>query len=188
LEQQLGSSQLGRGRRLDRACAHPPGRVNLVPAVLRVGDPRANDLDPRALGRHGDPRAVVGDDLDDEVAADAVVAVRKQALVARIWAEVDVDVAVVGLELDVRDRADRDPATALHLQPLRVVDACRRASAAAVRRGRGGRPAEAAGGDVEEEQNPEDRRRPPHRPRVPAAPRSRKSLFRTWARIASART
>ena len=42
-------------------------------------------------------------------------AVREQLFVAGIRAEVDVNVSVVGLELDVRDRPDRDPAAALHL-------------------------------------------------------------------------
>jgi hypothetical protein len=153
--------------------------VDLVPAVLRVGDPRADDLDPRSLGRHGDARAVLRDDLDDEVPAHAAVPVREQVLVAGVGAKVDVDVPVVGLELDVRDRPDRDPAAALHLQPLWVIDAGHRAAAAAVGRGRGGRAAEAAGGDVEEEQNAEDSRRSPHRPSVPAGLRRRKSLFGT---------
>ena len=97
--------------------------MDLVPAVLRVGDPGPDDLDARALRRHGDARAILRDDLDDEVAANAVVPVREQALVARIGPEVDVDVAVVRFEPDVRDGADRDPAAALHLQPLLVVDA-----------------------------------------------------------------
>jgi len=153
--------------------------VDLVPAVLRVGHPRPDDLDPRPLRRHRDPRAVVRDDLDDEVAADASVAIGEEPLVAGIGAEVDVDVAVVGLELDVRDRPDCDAAAALHLEPLRVVDAGRRAAAAAVGRGRRGWAAQAARGHVEEDQNAEDRRRPPHRSRVPAGRRRRKSLFGT---------
>jgi hypothetical protein len=153
--------------------------MDLVPAVLRVGDPGADDLDPRALGRDGDARAVLRDDLDDEVAPDAAVPVREQVLVAGVGAQVDVDVPVVGLELDVRDRSDRDPAAALHLQPLRVVDAGHRAAATAV--GRGGRrgAVQAARGDVEDEQDAENHRRPLHRPSVPAACRRRKSLLRT---------
>jgi hypothetical protein len=153
--------------------------VDLVPAVLRVGDPRADDLDASAFGRNRDARAVLRDDLDDEVAADACIPVRKEQLVPGIGAQVDVDVPVVGLEPDVRHRPDRDAAAALHLQPLRVVDARHRAAAAAVRRGRHSRAAEAAGGDVEEEQNAEERRRPSHRPSVPAGRRRRKSLFGT---------
>jgi hypothetical protein len=188
LEQQLGAAELGLGCRLDRARAHPPRRMDLVPAVLRVRDPRADDLDPRSLRRYGDARTVVRDDLDDEVAAHAAVPVREQPLVARVWTEIDVNIAVVGLELHLRDRADRDPAAALHLQPLRVVDAGHWAAASAVGRGRGRGSAQAAGGDVEEEQNAENRRRPPHRPSVPAASRGRKSLFRTWARLGSTRT
>jgi hypothetical protein len=188
LEQQLGAPELGRGRRLDRARAHPPRRMDLVPAVLRVGDPGADDLDSGALRRHDDARAVLRDDLDHEVAADAAVPIRKQLLVAGVGTKIDVDVPVVGLELHVRHRSDRDSAAALHLQPLRVVDAGHRASAAAVRRGRRRGAAQAAGGDVEEEQNAEDRRRPPHRPSVPAGSCRRKSLFRTWARLRSART
>ena len=179
MEQQLGASQLGRRRRFDRPRAHPPGRMDLVPAVLRIGDPRPDDLDPRAFGRHRDPRTVLRNDLDDEVAANPAVAVGEQALVAWIEPKVDVDVAVVGLELDVGDGADRDPAAALHLQALRVVDARERAAAAAVRRGRRGRPAQAVSRDAEDEQNAENRPRPPHRPRVPASSRGRKSLFRT---------
>jgi hypothetical protein len=179
LEQQLGAPELGLGRRLDCAGAHPPRRVDLVPAVLRVGDPGADDLDARPLRGHGDARAVVRDDLDDEVAADAAVAVREQVLVAGIRPQVDVDIAVVRLEHHVGDRADRDPAAALDLQPLRVVDAGHGTAAAAVGRGRRRGPAQAAGGDVEEEENAENRRRPPHRPSVPAASRRRKSLLRT---------
>jgi len=150
--------------------------------VLRVGDPWADDLDSRALGRHRDARAVLRDDLDDEVAADAVVAVREQMLVAGIGAEVDVDVAVVGLEPHVRDRPDRDAAAAFYLQALRVVHARHWAAAAAVGRGRRARSPQAAGGDIEEERNGDERRGPAHRPRVPAAARHRKSLFGTCLR------
>jgi hypothetical protein len=162
--------------------------MDLVPAMLRVGDPGADDLDPGALRRHDDARAVLRDDLDDEVPADAAVAVREQLLVAGVGTKIDVNVPVVGLELHMGDRSDRDPAAAFHLQPLRVVDAGHRAAAPAVGRWRRRGAAQAAGGDVEEEQNAEDRRRPPHRPSVPAGSGPRKSLFRTWARLRSART
>jgi hypothetical protein len=153
--------------------------MDLVPAVLGVAHPRPDHFDSGALGRHRDARAVLRNDFDHEVAADPRVPVREKALIAGIRPEVDVDVPVVGLELDVRDRSDRDPAAALHLQPLRVVDAGHRAAATAV--GRGGRrgAVQAARGDVEDEQDAENHRRPLHRPSVPAACRRRKSLLRT---------
>jgi hypothetical protein len=52
--------------------------MDLVPAVRRVLDPGADDLDSGALLGDGDPRAVLRDDLDDEVAADPVIPVREQ--------------------------------------------------------------------------------------------------------------
>src|ERR671930_1184707 len=102
--------------------------MDLVPAVLGVLDPRPDHLDARALRRKPDPRAILRDHLDDEVAADALVPVGKELLLARIEPQVDVDVAVVLLELDLPDDADRDAAAALHVQALRVVDARERAT------------------------------------------------------------
>src|SRR5919201_5699500 len=73
LQEKLRAPQLLVGGGLNGAGADPQRRMNLVPAVLGVFDPRAHDLDSRALVRDGHPGAVLGDDLDDEVAADAVV-------------------------------------------------------------------------------------------------------------------
>jgi hypothetical protein len=89
--------------------------VDLVPAVLGVAHPRPDHFDSRALGRDRDARAVLRDDLDHKVAADARVPVREKALIAGIRPEVDMDVPVVGLEHNVRDGPDRHPAAALHL-------------------------------------------------------------------------
>ena len=180
MQQELGAAELGCRGGLDSAGAHPPRWVDLVPAVLHVRDPGADDLDPRAFRGDGDARPVLRDDLDDEVVADLCIPVCEQALVARIRPQVDVHVAVVGLELDLPHRPDRDPAAALHLQPLWVVDAGERAAAAAVGRGRGSVAAEGHGGDVKQEQEAENHRRAPHLPSVPAASRRRKSHF--WTR------
>src|SRR5438034_10456820 len=66
LQEKLRPPQLLGGRRLDRARAHPPGRMDLVPAVLGVFDPRADHLDARSLLGDGDARAVLWDDLHHE--------------------------------------------------------------------------------------------------------------------------
>src|SRR5205085_9326559 len=133
LQEQLDAAELGRRSRLDRTGADPPGGMDLVPAVLGVVDPRADDLDPRALLRDGDPRAVLRDDLDDEVAADAIVPVGEQLFIRRVEMKIDVDVAVVLLEFHLVDGSDRDAAAALHDQSLRVVDAGQRPAPEAVR-------------------------------------------------------
>src|SRR5512133_2604243 len=123
LQQELHGTELGGRGRLDPACTDPPGRVDLVPAVLAVLHPGPDDLDALALVRHRDSRAVLRDQLDDEVAADPGVALSEEPFVAGVESQVDVDVAVVLLENDLADRADDDPATASDPQPLRVVDA-----------------------------------------------------------------
>ena len=86
--------------------------MDLVPAVLVVLDPGPDDLDPRALLGHGHARTVERDHLDDEVAADAVVAVREQRGIVR--PQIDVHVAVVRLEDDFAHGPDYNAATALH--------------------------------------------------------------------------
>ena len=76
-EQPVDAAQLGRRGRLDCTGADPPGRVDLVPAVRSVVDPRADDLDSLSDLRNQDPGAVPGDDLDDERPADPRVAGRE---------------------------------------------------------------------------------------------------------------
>src|SRR5205814_2422 len=93
--------------------------MDLVPAVRGVLDPGPDDLDPRALLGDGDARAVLRNDLHDEVPADPRMAVREPLPVARVGTDLDVDVAVVFLELQLPDRPDRDAAAALHDQTLR---------------------------------------------------------------------
>ena len=171
-------SSVGRGG-LDSAGTDPPCRMDLVPTVLSVGHPRADDLDPRALGRNRDARAVVRDHLDDQVSADPLVAVVEQLFVAGIEAKIEMEVAVVGLGPDLPDRPDHDGAAALHVQALRVVDAGERVPAAAVRRGRGDLPLQAACGGAAGEEDRQNHRRPAHGSRVPVPARARKSLFGT---------
>src|SRR5215207_198878 len=179
LKQTLRAAKLkGRGR-LDPARADPPCGMNLVPSMLRVGDPRADDLDPRALRGNGYARAVVWDHLDDQVAADPLVAVVQELLVAPVEPEIDVQVAVVNLELNLSNRADGDRTAALHVQTLRVVDARERVAATAVRRGQRDVPLQAARSGARGEKKAEERRRPTHGPRVPVPPPRRKSLFGT---------
>src|SRR5262245_29964509 len=148
--------------------------------MLGVLDPRAHDLDPRADLGHGDPRAVLRDQFDDEVATDTPVAVVEEVLIGRVELDVHVHVAVVVLELDGSHRADGDAAAALHDEALRVVDAGERRAAAAVRRQRLGLPAERAGGGTGEEEEPDHDRLSSHPPSVPAAEPRRKSLLRPW--------
>src|SRR5215210_4835666 len=152
LQQKLGTAELEWRGRLDPAGADPPCGMDLVPAMLRVCDPWADDLDPRALGGNGYARTVVRDHLDDQVAADPLVAAVQELLVARVEPKIDVQIAVVGLELNLADRADGDRTAALHVQALRVVDAGQRVAPAAVRRGRRDVPLQAARGGTRGEE------------------------------------
>src|SRR3954453_17207415 len=114
VQQPVDPPQLVRRSRLQGAGADPPRRVNLVPPVRGVVHPRADDLDARAFVGNEHPAAVPGDDLDDQRAADAPVAVSEKLRLAGIEAKADVEVAVVELGLDLFDDADGDPATALN--------------------------------------------------------------------------
>ena len=137
--------------------------MDLVPAVRGVVDPGADDLDPLPDVRNQDTGAVPGDDLENERAADAGVAGRKQAVLARVELQLDVDVAVVELGLDLLDGADGDVAAAFHLQPVRVVDADKRRPRTAVRRRRRtGLAQEAAAGDERDDDEREHSAHPSH--------------------------
>jgi len=150
--------------------------MDLVPAVLVVLDPGADDLDARAFLGHRHARPVERDHLDDEVAADSVVAVGEQRGIVR--PQIDVHVTVVGLEDDLAHGPDRDPAAALHAQARGVVDAGQRVPAAAVRRGRRDLPPQGAGRRAADEEDADHRRGSSHPTSVPAAGPRRKSLFR----------
>src|SRR5919201_2127622 len=172
-EQVANPCELARRGRLDPARADPPGRVDLEPAVLEVVDPRSDDGYALAFRRHGDSRASLRDDLHDECAADPVVAVRHKLVAVAVGPEQDVNVAVVLLELDALDDAAGDATAALHLQPVRVVDARERFAAAAVRRRRRRRASERAAGEDEREE--EECGRPAHVPSLPTRPGARKT-------------
>src|SRR5205085_7519551 len=116
-EEPVGAAQLVCRGRLERAGADPPSRVDLVPAVSRVVDPRADHLDSLPDLRNQHARAVPGNDLDDQRAVDPRVARREQPFQAAIEPQLDVYVAVIELGLDLLDGSDRNATAALHLQP-----------------------------------------------------------------------
>src|SRR6266545_3420559 len=145
--------QLAGRSRDDPARADPPRWVDLTPAVGLVVDPWTDDCDRRADLRDRHLRAVLRDHLHDEVAADLVIAVRQEVPRRVVRPEVDVDVPIERLELDLLHDAACHRAPALHVQPLRVVDAHQRVAGSAVRGGwwrRRGRVDRAAGGDRNE--------------------------------------
>src|SRR5690348_460809 len=97
--------------------------MDLVPAVRGVVDPGADHLDPLPDLGDRDARAIPGDDLENQVAPDAAIARREQAVLPGVEPKLEVDVTVVELWLDPLDCAGGNPAAALHLEPFRVVDA-----------------------------------------------------------------
>jgi hypothetical protein len=119
--------------------------MDLAPAVRRVLDPGPDDDDSRADVGNGNDAAVLRNDLDHEIASAPVVAVQEEPPVALVEPKVDVDVAVIGLELDPFHGAAGQSATAPHLETLRVVYAGEWVPAPAVgRRQRFGRAAKRA--------------------------------------------
>src|SRR5207237_7294160 len=112
-QEQLEPPELLRRGGDELAGADSPGRVDLAPAVRRVVDPRPDDAHARPDARDRDAPPVGRHDLDEQVAADPAVPAREEALLARVEAELDVDVAVVGFEPHDVDGPGRDAAADL---------------------------------------------------------------------------
>src|SRR5262249_32478594 len=114
-EQRLDPVELLRRGWQDLSGADPPRPVDLAPAVRLVVHPRADDGDARAHVGYGHHRAVLRDDLDDQISAHLGIPVRKKVPRALVGPKVDVHVAVEVLELDLVDDTGRDRAATPHV-------------------------------------------------------------------------